>query len=182
MGLLIRPAGQTCWTNQLARPAGQTSWTDQLDRPAGQTSSFYLKPWPVRIFKDWPFSLYFVAASESVEGVVFHFFISLSPSLRDICHGNTCSRNIWFWPNLEPHFSGSKILLDHICLDQKSLENKFFGPYIFRINNFFGTNFFSPKFFGAKKGLTLIILDLKVFKFHIIFNPKLGYFKCVKTH
>ena len=27
-----------------------------LDRPAGRTSSLYLKPWPFRIFKDWPFS------------------------------------------------------------------------------------------------------------------------------
>ena len=53
----------------LVRPAGRTSWTDQLDRPAGQTSSFYLKPWPVRIFKDFPFSLYIVAASESDEGL-----------------------------------------------------------------------------------------------------------------
>ena len=52
-------------------PAGQTSWTNQLDGPAGQTSSFYLKPWPVRIFEDYPFSLYIVAASESDEGLVF---------------------------------------------------------------------------------------------------------------
>ena len=45
------PAGRTSWTDQLDGPAGRTSWTDQLDRPAGQTSSLYLKPWPVRIFK-----------------------------------------------------------------------------------------------------------------------------------
>ena len=68
------PAGQTCWTDQLDGPAGRTSWTDQLadqlDRPAGRTSSFYLKPWPVRIFEDFPFSLYIVAASESDEGLV----------------------------------------------------------------------------------------------------------------
>ena len=97
MGLLVGPAGQTNWTDQLDRPSGQTSWTDQLDRsagqtswtdqldgpagrtrwtnqldgPAGQTSSFYLKPWPVRIFEDFPFSLYIVEASESDEGLVF---------------------------------------------------------------------------------------------------------------
>ena len=55
--------------------ASQTSWTDQLDspadRPAGQTSYFYLKPWPVRIFAYFPFSLYIVAASESDKGLVF---------------------------------------------------------------------------------------------------------------
>ena len=55
----------------LVRPAGRTSWTDQLDGPAGQTSSFYLKPWPVGIFEDFPFSLYIVAASESDKGLVF---------------------------------------------------------------------------------------------------------------
>ena len=32
----------------------------------------YLKPWPVRIFEDWPFSSYIVAASESDEGLVMH--------------------------------------------------------------------------------------------------------------
>ena len=63
-------ASQTIWTNQLNRPAERTSWTDKLDRPAGRTSYFYLKPWPVRIFKDFPFSLYIVAASESDEGLV----------------------------------------------------------------------------------------------------------------
>ena len=47
------------------RPAERTSWTDQLD------GSLYLKPWPVRIFEDSPFSLYIVAASESDEGLVF---------------------------------------------------------------------------------------------------------------
>ena len=67
---LDRPAGRTSWTDQLSRPAEQTSWTDQLDRPAGRTSSFYLKPWQVRIFKDFPFSLYVVAASESDKGLV----------------------------------------------------------------------------------------------------------------
>ena len=59
------------WTDKLDRPAGQTSWTDQLDGPAGRTSSLYLKSWPVRIFEDWPFSLYIVAASKSNEGLVF---------------------------------------------------------------------------------------------------------------
>ena len=71
MGLLVGPAGRTSWTNQLDGPAGRTSWMDQLERPAGQTSSFYLKPWPVCIFKDFPFSLYVVAASESDEGLVY---------------------------------------------------------------------------------------------------------------
>ena len=63
-------ASQTSWADQLDRPAGQTSWTDQLDRPAGRISLFYLKPWPVRLFEDFPFSLYIVAASESDEGLV----------------------------------------------------------------------------------------------------------------
>ena len=67
---LDRPAGRTSWTDQLDVPAGQTSWTDQLDGPAGQTSSFYLKPWLVRIFEDFPFSLYIVAAYESDDGLV----------------------------------------------------------------------------------------------------------------
>ena len=64
------PAGRTSWTDQLDGPAGRTSWTDQLDRPAGRTSSFYLKPWTVRIFKEFSLSLYIVAASESDEGLV----------------------------------------------------------------------------------------------------------------
>ena len=51
-------------------PAGRTSWMDQLEGPAGQTSSFYLKPWPVRIFEDFTLSLYIVAASESDEGLL----------------------------------------------------------------------------------------------------------------
>ena len=65
------------WTNQLDGPAGQTSWTDQLDGPAGRISSLYLKPWPVCIFKDWPFSLYIVTASESDEGLIFNWRLSL---------------------------------------------------------------------------------------------------------
>ena len=95
--LLDGPAGRTSWTDQLDRSAGQTNWTDQLDgsagwiswmdqldgsarwiswmdqldKSAGRTSSLYLKPWPVRIFEDSPFSLYIVAASESDEGLVF---------------------------------------------------------------------------------------------------------------
>ena len=56
-------------------PAGQTGWTDQLDGSAGWISSLYLKPWPVCIFEDCPFSLYIVAASESDEGLVF-FYVS----------------------------------------------------------------------------------------------------------
>ena len=59
-----------CQSDQLNEPAGRTSQTDQLDRPAGRISSFYLKPWPVRIFKDFPFCVYIVAASESDEGLV----------------------------------------------------------------------------------------------------------------
>ena len=70
MDQLDGSARQTSLMDKLDRPAGRTSWTDQLDRPAGQTSSFYLKPWPVRIFEDLPFSLYIVAASESDKGLV----------------------------------------------------------------------------------------------------------------
>ena len=55
--LLDRPAGRASWMDQLDRPARETSWTDQLDRPAEQNSSLYLKPWPVHIFKELPFSL-----------------------------------------------------------------------------------------------------------------------------
>ena len=65
MGLLVRPAGHISWTDQLDGPA---------DRPAGQTSSFYLKPWPVRIFEDFPFSLYIGAASESDKSLVVNSF------------------------------------------------------------------------------------------------------------
>ena len=73
------PAGQTSWMDQLDGPAERTSWTDQMDRPAGRiswrTSSIYLKPWPLRIFEHWPFSLYIVTASESDEGLVlYHLF------------------------------------------------------------------------------------------------------------
>ena len=64
------PAVRTSQTDQLDGPPGWTTWKDQLDRPAGRTSSFYLKPWPVSIFEDFPFSLYIVAASESDEGLV----------------------------------------------------------------------------------------------------------------
>ena len=42
-----------------------------LNRPAGQNSSLYLKPRPVRMFKDGPFSSYIVAAFESDKGLVF---------------------------------------------------------------------------------------------------------------
>ena len=46
-----------------------------MDGSAGQTSSLCFKPWPVRIFKDSPLSLYFVTASESDEGLVFYIFL-----------------------------------------------------------------------------------------------------------
>ena len=98
MGLLVRPAEWTSWTDQLNRPAGQTrctdqlnrpaertSWSDQLDVPAGQNSwtdqFFFLKTWPVCIFEDFPFSLYIVAASESDEALVFLILPSSSWSL-----------------------------------------------------------------------------------------------------
>ena len=63
MGLLVRPAGQTSWADQLDRPAGRTSWTDQF---------FLVEALAIRIgiFEDFPFSLYIVAASESDEGLV----------------------------------------------------------------------------------------------------------------
>ena len=65
MDQLDEPAVKTSYTDQLNGPAEWTSWTDPLDRPAGRTS------WTVRIFKDFPFSLYIVAAFESDEGLVF---------------------------------------------------------------------------------------------------------------
>ena len=73
--------------------ASRTSWTDQPDGPAGRTSSFYLKPWPVRIFKDFPFSSYIVAASESDEGLVYIVLdrnilfmeIAISGSIATMC-------------------------------------------------------------------------------------------------
>ena len=43
---------------------------NKLDGSARRTSSLFSKLWPVGIFKDWPFSLYFVTASESDEGLV----------------------------------------------------------------------------------------------------------------
>ena len=61
--------------DQLDGSAGRTSWTDQLDGPAGQTSSFYLKPWPVRIFEDFPFSLYVDAAS-AAKGLVISILLT----------------------------------------------------------------------------------------------------------
>ena len=45
----------------------QLDGSDQLLRSA---SFLYLKPWLINIFKDGPFSLYMVAASESDEGLV----------------------------------------------------------------------------------------------------------------
>ena len=44
--------------------------------------SLYLKPWTVRIFEDWPFSMYIVAASESDEGLVFLLKASLIQSCK----------------------------------------------------------------------------------------------------
>ena len=38
MGLLVKPAGRTSWTDQLDGLARQTSLAGQLDGPAGQTS------------------------------------------------------------------------------------------------------------------------------------------------
>ena len=78
MGLLVGPAGRTSWTDQLDGPAGQTSWTDQLDESAGWTSSLYLKPWPVHIFADWPFSLYIIAASQSDKGLVHPVLVTFN--------------------------------------------------------------------------------------------------------
>ena len=55
--------------------AGLTSWTDQLDRPAGQTSwtdlFFLFEALASSHIRRFSFSLYFVAASESEEGLVF---------------------------------------------------------------------------------------------------------------
>ena len=65
MDQLDRSAGRINWMDQLDRSAGWISWMDQLDGSDGQTSSLYLKPWPVSIFEDSPFSLYIVTASES---------------------------------------------------------------------------------------------------------------------
>ena len=83
---LDRPAKQTSLIDHLNGPAWLTSWKDQLNGLAGQTSwmtsSFYLKLWPVRIFEDFPFSLYIVAASESDEGLVLCPSISTSTTLQ----------------------------------------------------------------------------------------------------
>ena len=65
-------ASWTSWTDQLDGPAGWSSWTDQLDGPAGQTRwTDQLNRPAERIFEDFRFSLYTVAASESNEGLVF---------------------------------------------------------------------------------------------------------------
>ena len=72
-------ARRISWTDQLDKPADQTSWMDQPDGPAGQYSSLYLAPWSVRIFEDWPVSLYIVTGSESDEGLVFQTTISFWP-------------------------------------------------------------------------------------------------------
>ena len=57
--------------NQQDGSARRISLTSVLERPAGWTSSLYLNPFPVRIFEDWPFSLYIVASPESDERLVF---------------------------------------------------------------------------------------------------------------
>ena len=67
-------ASQTSWTDQLDRPAGRTIWTDQLDGPW---------PWPVRIFEDFCFSLFIVAASESDE-VLVYFIITVGQCYRHV--------------------------------------------------------------------------------------------------
>ena len=124
---LDRPAGRTSWTDQLDRPAGRTSWTDQLDRPAGRTSSFYLKPWPVRIFEDFPFSLYIVAASESDEGlVILNYDLSLKfpvsafnqrppPPIHNVSHVSILAQNPTH-PN---------IIFEHFLIDmQREVINR----------------------------------------------------------
>ena len=66
------PSSQISWMDKLNKPAEWTSWIDQLNSPAGRTSSFYLKFWPICIFKDFPFSLYIVVASEPDKGLVLN--------------------------------------------------------------------------------------------------------------
>ena len=101
MGLLVRPAGRTSWTDQLNRPAEGTSWIDQLDRPAGRTSSFYLKPWPVRIFENFPFSLYIVAASESDEGLVLDLLLTDQPTNLSLDASLPKHKNIFLLSKLD---------------------------------------------------------------------------------
>ena len=93
------------WTDQLDGSAGWTSWKDQLDVSAKRISSLYLKPWPVRTFKDWPFSFYIVTASESDKGLIivplqlhcfFLIVFSFSPSLLGFLP--IIILWIYFWP------------------------------------------------------------------------------------
>ena len=58
----------------------QLDGSDQLLRSA---SFLYLKPWLINIFKDGPFSLYMVAASESAEGLVFKIASPTYPFLQN---------------------------------------------------------------------------------------------------
>ena len=93
----------------LVRPAWRTSWTDQLNGPAGQTNSFYLKPWPVRIFNDSTFSLYIVAASESDQGLVlFAIFFTVYICLKSGDHPlNTVQQNKWAMSTAHNHQNSS---------------------------------------------------------------------------
>ena len=92
---LYNIAGRTSWTDQLDGSAGQTSWTDQLDRPAGRTSwTDQLDgpwPWPVRIFEDFRFSLFIVAASESNEVLVLLLISWLERSFK----GTSLASILW---------------------------------------------------------------------------------------
>ena len=83
--------------DQLDGPAWWTSLMDQLDGSARQTSSFYLKPWSVRLFKDFPFSLYIVPASESDEGLVFNGIFS-ETQLWMVPQGKRLRESWWKYP------------------------------------------------------------------------------------
>ena len=65
MGLLVRPAGRTSWTDQLNRSLERTSWTDQLDRPAEWTS------WTDQL--DDQFFLFEALASSHIRRLMFQF-------------------------------------------------------------------------------------------------------------
>ena len=77
----------------------------QFVRQAGRTSSFYLKPWPVRILEDFPFSLYIVAASESDEGLVFTLSINMVEDFEAMLLLNT-----------EPNYLNPRKRLMHLTL------------------------------------------------------------------
>jgi hypothetical protein len=36
--VLVKPTGQTNWSNQLVKPTGQTNWSNQLVKANGQTN------------------------------------------------------------------------------------------------------------------------------------------------